>query len=344
MALAIREGRLTCLHTPERVMNDFKKFENTPLRDFVEYTTEWGTRNECPTPQKLYLFRGLRSGQFLSEYFHWQHRIRTGNIWFPSGHDVLMRWLREPEHLSAAYERIRRIRKGSLTDDQLAFQTVATNSALQTMTHFRASVSRYLATRERSERVLDFSAGWGDRLTGFLASDCVREITLIDPRPGSIDGCRRQHAFVDSQKTLHTLQMGAEVALPQIASNSVDLICSSPPYFDMEKYGETPQEAVGQIRHKVASFEEFLSVFLFPVLSECVRVLDTDGVLALNLDDNVRTKNFICEPALLALSSDSRLKFEGTAGIRKGSGFGQGRVKVGGRLKKAEAIYIFRKV
>lgn len=228
----------------------------------------------------------------------------------------------------------------TLSHDELLMDAVRTNSALMTLTHFRASVSKYLSEATNARRVLDFSAGWGDRLTGFLASPCVEHIVLIDPRPGSLRACESQHLFVESTQHLDLYQDGAEVVLPQLPTESVDLIVSSPPYFDLEHYGETEKEAVGQIRNKVSTLDQYLHVFLKPVLYECERILVTGGTLALNIDDNSKAGVLLCRPAL-DIIGETKLRLVGTAGLRKAHGFGQGIHRPG--ITKAEPVYIFRK-
>ena len=328
--------------TKDDVIADFDALCRTDADAMVIHHSQWSSRSGCPTPRKLYLYRVMRTGQLLSEYFHWKHRVRTRTIWMDSGANVLARWTRDPSFLKGASRRVRR-HSPRQQSEKADFLTVQLNSALLTLTHFRATVSKHLCdTAPRAARVLDFSAGWGDRLTGFLASERVECITLIDPRHGSIAACKQQHRFVKSQKILRTYEEGAETALPRLASRSVDLIVTSPPYFDLEHYGETAREAKGQIRTKVRSLDEYIAVFLEPVLRHCERVLASGGTLAINIDDNPRAGVAICAPALKIASSFPSLRLLGTAGLRKGKGFGQGLHRQSSDVQ-AEPIYIFRK-
>ena len=339
--MLVRGGKFVYTRTKDEILKDFEKLCSTPHENMIERNTEWETRTGAPTPNKKYLYRMMRVGQSLAESQHWMHRMQTATRWWPSGQTQLTKWNRDPSHLDAAAKRIQHATRRQFTDEELRYDTVRANSALMTLTHFRASVAKHLCDTEGARTVLDFSAGWGDRLTGFLASASVKTIVLVDPRPGSIAGCRRQHELVNSPKTLELHQDGAESVLPRLLSDAFDLILTSPPYFDMEHYGETPDEAVGQIRNKVGSVEEYVSAFLTPVLTECARVLRPGGLLALNLDDNLRTKTFVCQPALDILDALDVLELVGTAGLRKGTGFGaalQTKTKT-----KAEPIYLYRR-
>lgn len=339
--MLVVKGAFVCSLTARQVHDDFEKLCNLEPSDLVEVHSRWESRNNCPMPRKIFIYRTLKTGQALSEYFHWRHRVRTSTTWFKSGKEVLDRWKSDPSFLGAASRRIQ-FHSPKNSQEKLAFATVQLNSALLTLTHFRATVSKHLCdTSPKAARVLDFSAGWGDRLTGFMASPRVQHITLIDPRRGSIEACEKQHKFVRSTQTLVLYQQGAEVILPRLPSNSVDLIVTSPPYFDLEHYGESERESQGQIRNKAQSLEEYLHIFLEPVLRNCARVLSSHGRLALNIDDNPRADVILCRPALNILKSISSLEFVGTAGLRKGKGFG--RAIRQSTNPKAEPIYIFQK-
>lgn len=339
--MIISNARFAYRRSDAEVRADFDRLRNARPEDLVESSSDWEVRTGCPTPRKVFLFRNVRMGQYLSERMHWKHRVRTGTIWWKSGQDTLERLLANRETLRNTLERIRNASRKTMTPDELLYEAVRTNSALMTLTHFRTSVSKYLCDVLEARTVLDFSAGWGDRLTGFLASEHVTDITLIDPRPGSISACKRQHAFVRSPARLVTYQRGAEDVVPTLPSHTYDLVVSSPPYFNIEHYGETPAEARGQIRTKVDDVDGYLRVFLRPVLTHSARVLKRGGVLAINVDDNVRTNNYLCKPTLDILNGIPALKFVGTAGLRKGSGFGQ--FQHTKTRTKAEPIYLFEK-
>ena len=299
-------------------------------------------RSGAPTPKKLkLLFKSPHIGQLLSEFFHWKSRSKTSTIWLSSANEIMKRRKAEPKFLNGAEGRLIRCTRRTMNPCELEYEVVRTNSSLLTLTHFRASVSKYFCDTLTPRNVLDFSAGWGDRLTGFLASTSVESITLIDPRPSSIQQCIKQHSFVSSTKAIRVYQQGAEDALKHIQDNSIDLIISSPPYFNLELYGETEEEAVNQIRNKVTSTSGYIEVFLRPVLHHCSRVLTRGGTLALNIDDNPRVNVVLCQ-SVLDIAEETCMCLIGTAGLRKGTGFGQGLHSK--TSTKAEPIYVFKKM
>ena len=68
-----------------------------------------------------------------------------------------------------------------------------------------------------------------------------------------------------------------------LADDSVDLICSSPPYFALRSYQDGGEHYAGQIGSEPTP-AEFVDA-LVEVTRECVRVLKPSGSLWINLGD-----------------------------------------------------------
>ena len=265
----------------EDVRHDFGLLCDMPLSSAASSSLEWECSHAPIMEPKLNLYSNMLPGQLLSQHFHWKHRIRTSTVHQPSAQKVISKWRAEPHRWTQAVARLSKWkyspkRKATFADPESCqaanakedeerrrlrsfADAIVFNSALLTLTHFRASVAAHLCRTESARHVLDFSAGWGDRLTGFLSSPCVESITLVDPRGGSIRACKRQHSFVGSKQHLITKQGPAEEVLPTLPSQSYDLILTSPPYYDLECYGETEAEARGQIRSRVDSLDGYHS-------------------------------------------------------------------------------------
>ncbi len=64
--------------------------------------------------------------------------------------------------------------------------------------------------------------------------------------------------------------------MEEIDDNSIRLIITSPPYFNVKDYGTTEQ--IGQSSH---NYEHFIESML-PVWKECFRVLKPNGKLCIN--------------------------------------------------------------
>lgn len=98
--------------------------------------------------------------------------------------------------------------------------------------------------------------------------------------------------------SVHTLQCGDSRSMPWIDDNSIPLIVTSVPYFDLIDYGRDP----GQLAN-FESYEAFLDQ-LDAVWSECFRVLAPGGRLASNVGDVLRSRKAAGRHHVLPLHAD----------------------------------------
>jgi hypothetical protein len=195
------------------------------------------------------------------------------------------------------------------------------NSTAYDVTQYPAHIAKTLVTMFNAQHVLDLSAGWGDRLSGFLASSC-RTITLIEPRQSACVKYGQQHEAVKqmiSPKTLNIQKACAEDALATVPDGSVDLIHTSIPYFNCERYPYDKETDARQAWCKFKTCDDFNTGFLTPVLKNSLRVLSAQGVLALNVD-NTDVHQTLCQD-VLTCAGEVGLAFVGTAGLCKGGSY-----------------------
>jgi SAM-dependent methyltransferase len=158
-----------------------------------------------------------------------------------------------------------------------------------------ASVSNFRPTAARNivgslsndgEAVLDFSAGYGGRLLGALS--LARHYIGIDPCTEQVAGLRKALTCLGHisriRGTAQILHGCAEDLLPTMPSRSFDLIFSSPPYYDWERYSHEPTQSFQRYR----TYEEWLERFMRPTIEESYRLLRRKGRLALNLSGRLR--------------------------------------------------------
>ncbi len=79
--------------------------------------------------------------------------------------------------------------------------------------------------------------------------------------------------------TSHTIVIGDSRQMEELEDNSVHLIVTSPPYWNLKDYGNENGSTIG---HNPNSYEEYLES-LFDVFRECVRVLVPDGKICINI-------------------------------------------------------------
>jgi SAM-dependent methyltransferase len=147
--------------------------------------------------------------------------------------------------------------------------------------NFRPTVARSLIAHYTPEggAVLDFAAGFGGRLLGALTLPVT--YTGIDPARLQIVGSRKMAASLAGRThgRAHLHQGCAEDRMKKLPSKSFDLVFSSPPYFNLEKYSSDTTQS----RLRYPQYESWKQGFLLEVLTQSRRVLKEGGRLAINV-------------------------------------------------------------
>jgi SAM-dependent methyltransferase len=154
------------------------------------------------------------------------------------------------------------------------------------VSNFRPTVARAICAKFSldGDRVLDFSAGYGGRLLGCLS--LPRLYTGIDPCSLQIRGLRRMIRRVGHllPGRANIIQACAENILADFRPNSFDLVFSSPPYFDHERYSNEPTQSY----IRFPTYDLWRHRFLERTLMFCHRALKPGGVLVINVADPPR--------------------------------------------------------
>lgn len=154
-----------------------------------------------------------------------------------------------------------------------------------------------------SPTILDFSAGWGDRL--FAACVGQNKYIGLDPNVNNrqiYNTIIRNHGLLAKQRVITT---GAEYLPDQVLRQTMleldiqqfDLIATSPPFYDYEVYSDTAQSAMGFI-----DAQRWLIFWLGQVIYKYIPFLRPGGYLALYIQDTDR--NAFVEPLTLFILSN----------------------------------------
>lgn len=147
----------------------------------------------------------------------------------------------------------------------------------RTPTIFRPLVMRAIVQRYVPENgvVWDPCAGYGGRLLGAVAAGVRYLATEVES--STVEGNRRLAEDLGAKAVV--LQQPAQDVC---WGETVDLVFTSPPYFNVEKYGVSPSQSVAG----KTTFDEWVNSFLIPLIDNARKHLQPGGVFALNVADS----------------------------------------------------------
>lgn len=175
--------------------------------------------------------------------------------------------------------------------------------------------------------VYDPCAGWGGRMLGFLASDC-KEYVCCDPSTKTYNGLLKlAGTFAEEGKAMSLLCKCQEDYTPE--KSHFDLVFTSPPYFDCEKYSDEPTQSY--IRYPTLT--KWCAGFLEPLISNAYYALKDNGVFILNIANTKNAKNL--EQLSVILAEMAGFTLEDTLKLTLSS--------IAGKGAKYEPMLVFRK-
>ena len=153
---------------------------------------------------------------------------------------------------------------------------------------FKPNVSKVLYDKLRSKNVLDFSAGWGDRLAGFYASDYGELFVGLDPRKENHPIYEKQakyyqkhSTFFENDKRHELICEPAEDADLSKYEGMMDIVFTSPPYFSVERY--SLDDTQSWVRYK--NIDLWNKSFLQTAVKNVWKTLRKGGILMVNISD-----------------------------------------------------------
>lgn len=214
-------------------------------------------------------------GNISSDYFQQYNRMKCAHAHFPSPVEV---WC-DDKYLHHVTGGIFTLKYECLNMSKLR-SLIALRCYIASQ--FRPAVAKSIYEVFNSVDVLDFSAGWGDRLAGFYASDCGHSYIGIDP---NIDVYNTYYKQVNLYKHLTDEKLVKFINKPaedvKLESNIVDTVFTSPPYFNTEKYSTDNTQSC--VRYNTD--DKWLKGFMYPTLNMCWDALKTNGHLIINISD-----------------------------------------------------------
>lgn len=184
--------------------------------------------------------------------------------------------------------------------------------ALPSCHNFRPTMAAQFYSYFNAQSVIDFSAGWGDRLLAACAMDI--KYVGIDPNQNLHPGYKEIINVLGMKTKQHVIDSGAEYlptsVLEKVKSKlnieQFDLLFTSPPFFDYELYDKRTQSINA---HTVDSWIVYFLLLCVKVYSKHIKI---NGHVVLFIQD-VKDFDFITPLVLLIslYSNDIHLEYKG---------------------------------
>lgn len=209
------------------------------------------------------------------------------------------------DHLSnhfTEYERIK-CHFGSYSSPYDTWQSIKKNKEFKSMSPLEQRELIYSKTREcntfnvtfclwiinnlvgSNATILDPSSGWGDRLIAALASD-AKLYHGFDPNKKLQKGYKniiKSFNKISSQNPKGQTSVTVK-SIPfedsKLKDNFYDIALTSPPYFDLEKYGDDAKQSI--IKHP--TYDEWLK-FYYIYLMKMLYAVKSDGYIVVYIED-----------------------------------------------------------
>jgi hypothetical protein len=187
---------------------------------------------------------------------------------------------------------------------------------------FKPNVAKVLYDKLESKSILDFSAGWGDRLAGFYASETGESYLGIDPRKENHPIYEEQKQFYEKHRTMFEVDKKSMfVEYPaedfEYQKNMYDTVFTSPPYFSVERYSYDDTQS--WVRYK--DIDTWNTQFLQKTLEKIWPSIKRGGYLLVNIADvfartgGQRNMVEICNPMNNFLSTFHDSEYKGCIGM-----------------------------
>ena len=307
--------------TEEDTIDALKKLKSTWWNDIL-LDGVWFPRNDTKSDYDLRFdgewkyFKRVNAGNNASNPFHIENRWKVDWVRMPSGWRT---WQTEKgiKTIIRAYFSLEKV----LTEVNENTLRMATTLRKYIASQFKPSIAKAFYDYFGSVNVLDFSAGWGDRLAGFYCGETTESYVGIDPNLDNHPNYQKQVEFYEKQRTFYEKEK--KVELKPLPAEDVDFteykehfdtVFTSPPYFNTEKYSE----------HDTQSFRRYSEIdswnkdFLHKALGNIIPAMKRGGILAVNIADVycAKKKGYldICNPMNDFIKSQG-LKYRGCIGM-----------------------------
>jgi len=272
--------------TEKKAWRDFQKLKGMKWNEIMvegEWYAREGTKysyNLNYDGKQLY-FRRLNAGNDCSNYFQIENRWSVDGSVSPGPKRTWENHKFMKTLMGSAY---------SLKMPKITKNILRTMIGLRKYicSQFKPNVAKIIYDMFESENILDFSAGWGDRLAGFYASEHGKHYVGIDPRKENHSIYKEQSEFYDKHLGFFEHDRKSEFYCSPAEDfdftqyeDYFDLVFTSPPYFSVERYSYDDTQS--WVRYK--DINDWNKDFLQTTLGNLWESIKPGGYLLVNISD-----------------------------------------------------------
>ena len=324
-----------CLHTypcpipkitEQEALKSLKKLKGVQWPDLL-IEDSWFPRNERKSKYPLTdkYFKRDNSGNNASNPFHIETRWKVDWTRTPSGWKT-WQTVDGIKTIVRAFWSLEQV----LTKVDLQSIRMATTLRKYVASQFKPSIAKAFYDYFGSRNILDFSAGWGDRLAGFYGSETGAYYLGIDPNTLNHPNYKKQKDFYETHRSFFEIDKDCDFICAPAEDvdftdyeDMFDTVFTSPPYFNVEKYSE--EDTQSYIRYK--NIDSWNRDFLHKTISKIIPTLKKGGILAINIADvySPKAKDYfdICNPMNDFIKSKG-LNYYGCIGMEMTKRFNSG--------------------
>ena len=266
--------------TEKECLTDYKRLKGVKWNDLY-INKQWFARSEYDWDRSDNLIKRLNVGNKSSNYFQQKNRWSVDGTVSPG---PLRTWNNEKFMFTLM---------GSLFTLKVP---KVNKSVLRTCislrkyicSQFKPNVAKGIYDRYNCKNVLDFSAGWGDRLCGFYASEHGELFVGIDPRKENhpiyeeqAEFYKKHSTFFENEKRHELICEPAEDVDLSKYEGMMDIVFTSPPYFNVERYSHDDTQS--WVRYK--NIDVWNKNFLQTAVNNVWKTLRKGGILMVNISD-----------------------------------------------------------
>ena len=150
------------------------------------------------------------------------------------------------------------------------------NCGLPKSTMYRPQMMKLACMKYNAETVLDPCAGWGGRMLGAVSAGC--KYYAFEPNTTTYDNLQKLINFLGIQNRVQIICDDAR-NMNNYNLPNVDLVLTSPPYFDLEVYTHEDTQSITNCDN----YDNWCETFLKPIIEKSLAHLMAKGVSCWNV-------------------------------------------------------------